>query len=371
MNNIPDVELHTQFLGIEEELWEAIRGVFTRSVFITGPELAAFEQEFAAFNGRAHGIGVGNGTDALAIALQAAGIGEGDDVITAPNSVYPTARAITLAGARPVFCDIDPATNNLDPRGLEAVWTDRTKAVLPVHLYGFPADMDAITGIARAHGAVVIEDACQAAGSRLHGRRVGSFGLASCFSFYPSKNLGSYGDGGMILTDDPDLAERARRIRWFGQTERDHFEGEGRNSRLDEVQAAMLRVKLKRLDRWNDLRRAVAAVYDETLDGVVRTPTRRPGHESNFHLYVIRTERRDALRARLAERGIATQIHFRVPLHFVQPLRCLGYGEGDFPHAEENAARILSLPMYPELPHADARRVAAEIRTFVCDGGAR
>lgn len=368
MSSIPDVELHTQFLSIEAEVWEALRGVFERSVFITGPELTQFEGEFAAFNGRAHGVGVGSGTDALAIALQAAGIGEGDDVVTAPNSVYPTARAITLTGARPVFADIDPVTNNIDPRGLEMAWTDRTKAVLPVHLYGYPADMDVIMDISRSRGAIVIEDACQAAGSRLHGRRTGSFGQASCFSFYPSKNLGSYGDGGMILTDDPIFAERARKIRWFGQTERDHFQGEGRNSRLDEIQAAMLRVKLKRLDEWNDSRRSIAAVYDDALTGVVSTPARRPGFEGNFHLYVIRTERRDALRAFLAGQGITTQIHYRVPLHLVQPLRWLAYKEGDFPHAEANAARILSLPMYPELPHSDARCVAAAIRSFMREG---
>jgi dTDP-4-amino-4,6-dideoxygalactose transaminase len=365
VETIPNVELKSQWRAIRDELQQAIDGVFERSVFITGPNLEAFEAEFASYCGRRFGVGVGSGTDALAIALQAAGVGAGDEVITVPNSVYPTARAITMAGARPMFADIDPATNNLHADGLAAVWTERTRAVLPVHLYGFPADMRAILAFADRRGALVIEDACQAAGSRLEGCRAGSFGMASCFSFYPSKNLGGYGDGGMIVTDDQDLADRARRIRWFGQTTRDHFQGTGRNSRLDELQAAMLRVKLRHLDTWNACRARLAARYDERLTGLVTLPPRREGYDSNFHLYVVKTGRRDELRSFLERQGIGTQIHYRVPLHLVEPLRHLGYQAGDFPAAERNARTILSLPMYPELAPGAVDRVGDAVRSFL------
>jgi dTDP-4-amino-4,6-dideoxygalactose transaminase len=365
METIPNVELKTQWLAIRDELQQAIDDVFERSVFIAGPNLEAFETEFAAYSGRRFGVGVGSGTDALAIALQAAGIAAGDEVITVPNSVYPTARAITLAGARPVFVDIDPVTNNLDASRLGTAWTERTRAVLPVHLYGFPADMRSILAFAERQGAVVIEDACQAAGSRLDGRRPGSFGLAGCFSFYPSKNLGGYGDGGMIVTDDDSLASRARRLRWFGQTKRDHFEGTGRNSRLDELQAAMLRVKLRHLDTWNACRAQIATQYDEQLAGWITLPPRRDGYHSNYHLYVIKTDQRDELRNFLEREEIVTQIHYRVPLHLVEPLRHLGYRAGDFPFAERNARTILSLPMYPELDPAAVDRIGGAVRTFL------
>jgi dTDP-4-amino-4,6-dideoxygalactose transaminase len=365
-SNIPLVDLRAQYDPLRDEILAAVAQVFDRMQLFLGPEQHAFEEEYARYCGTADAIGMSNGTDAIEIALRALGVGVGDEVVTQPNSFIATGEAISATGAIPVFVDVDPITATLDPSLLEAAITPRTKAVIPVHLYGRPADMDGILAVADKHGVPVIEDACQAHGAKLGSQRAGSLGTLACFSFYFSKNLGAYGEGGAVTTNDPALAERVRLYRDHGSKVRYHHEVIGRNARLDEVQAAVLRVKLRHLDTWNEQRRMNAAQLSRALAGTsVELPT--PGGEhvyEVFHLYVVRHQERDALKAFLGERGIATGIHYPIPIHLQEAYAYLGHRPGSFPVTERLAATSLSLPMYAELTDEQIERIAAAVRDF-------
>ena len=331
-----------------------------------GPEVAAFEREFADHCGAAHGVGVNTGTSALHLALLAAGVGPGDEVITVPFTFVATASSIHYTGARPVFVDIDPVSFTMDPAALEAAITPRTKAIIPVHLYGQPADMDPILDVARRHGLVVIEDACQAHGAEYHGRRAGSLGHMGCFSFYPGKNLGAYGEGGMVVTSDPSYARTIRMLRDWGAEEKYHHVIKGYNFRLESLQAAVLRVKLRHLDRWTDMRRAAAACYATVLDSsVLERPHEMPYARHVYHVYAIRTTRRGAWQRALAEAGIQTGIHYPTPVHLLPAFADLGHERGEFPHAERAADQVLSLPMFPELTAAQCEEVGRAIDAIV------
>jgi len=355
---IPFNDLTAQYRAIQEEVQEALGKVFRRGWFILGEEGAAFEEEFASYLGVPHAVGVGSGTEALHLALRALGIGPGDEVITAPNAGVPTAAAIAAAGARPVFVDIHPESHNLDPALVEAAINPRTRALLPVHLYGQAADMDPILALARRHGLRVIEDACQGHGATYRGRKVGTLGDAGCFSFYPTKNLGCYGDGGAVVTPDPEVAARLRLLRNYGKEEGYRHSIRGFNSRLDEVQAAILRVKLRHLDAWNRARRERAASYRELLaGGSVETPAEMPYGEHVYHLYVVRTPRRAQLQERLAAAGVGTMVHYPIATHLQEAYRDLGQGPGSCPISEAYAGQVLSLPMYAELSEEAIRRV--------------
>ncbi|MBI5502300.1 MAG: DegT/DnrJ/EryC1/StrS family aminotransferase [Deltaproteobacteria bacterium] len=340
--------------------------VFRRSSFILGEELEALEAEFALAHDCTHGVGVGSGTDALHLALRACGVKPGDDVLTVANVWVPTACAIRAAGARPVFADIDPRTFAMDPAKIARALTRRTTAILPVHLYGQVADMDPILEAAAKRGIPVIEDACQAHGAAYRGRKAGSLGAAGCFSFYPTKNLGAYGDAGMVVTNDPALARRVRSLRNYGETQPRYTCREtGVNSRLDELQAAMLRVKLRRLAEWNERRRRHAARYDADLAGTaVRVPHASPTSRHVYHLYVVRSDRRDELRAWLAKRGVGSAVHYPIPVHLQPAFADLGRRRGDLPETERACNQVLSLPIYPELTAAQRRRVVDAIREF-------
>jgi dTDP-4-amino-4,6-dideoxygalactose transaminase len=361
--NIPLVDLRAQYQPLKDEIIAGMAQALEEMRLFLGDNVQAFEREFAEFCGAKHGIGVSDGTTALHIILRAMGIGTGDEVITVSHTFIATAEAIELAGARPVFVDIDPATYLMDVAQVEAKITPHTKAIMPVHLYGQTADMDPILVIARRHGLRVIEDACQAHGAEYRGRRAGSLGDAAAFSFYFSKNLGAYGEGGLITTDDDDLARRARMIRDHGSDRRYHHDLIGWNARLDELQAAVLRVKLPHLSAWNEARRLHAMRYAELLGGLpVTTPVECPGNHAVYHLYVIRAQDRDTLQAQLKERGVFTGIHYPVPIHLQQSMRSLGYRAGDFPRTERVVDEILSLPMYPELTDEQLGYVAAAVR---------
>jgi len=355
---VPLVDLQAQYRGIKQEINEAITRVLDRSRFILGPEVEAFEQEFAAYCGTRYGIGVSSGSSALLLALLAAGVGPGDEVITTPLTFAATTEAISHAGATIRFVDVDPLTGNIDPAGLEAAVTPRTKALLPVHLYGQPADMEAIADVARRHDLIVIEDAAQAHGARYASRPVGSFGLAACFSFFPAKNLGAYGDGGMVVTNDQAIAEQVRLLRVHGQRSKYEHLVEGYGERLDELHAAVLRVKLPHLDEWNAARTRVAEFYHEALaDLGFQLPSVHPAASHVYHLFVVLLNGRDDFRRHLTARGIETGLHYPIPLHLQAANQHLGHRPGDFLHAENFAARGLSLPMYPELSKDQLRRV--------------
>jgi dTDP-4-amino-4,6-dideoxygalactose transaminase len=365
MSTIPFGDLKLQYGALKIELDNAIQQVLSDGWFILGKNVSAFEQEFAAFCGAAFGIGVGNGTDALELALKACGIGPGDEVITVPNSATFTALAITATGATPRFADVDATSFNMDPKVLEQAITPRTRAILPVHLYGQPADMDPILAIARAHNLKVIEDAAQAHGAAYAGRKTGSLSDAGCFSFYPSKNLGAFGDGGMVVTNDPELADTVRMLRNGGQRTRYDHQILGVNSRLDEMQAALLRLKLSYLEKWNERRRHMAALYTAMLgDCAVELPQEMPRTKHVYHLYVIRCTSRDALKEHLGRSGIETIVHYPTPIHLQQAYRGLGLGPGAFPVAERCANEVLSLPIYPELTDTKVRQVATAIAQF-------
>ena len=357
---VPFVDLPRQYASIEHELQQALRLVFARGDFVLGSALEQFETAFASYCGSKHAVGVANGGDAIELALRAFGIGPGDEVITAANTFIATVLAIMATGARPILADIDPETYTIDPEALSAAISPRTRALIPVHLYGQPADLTAVQTIATRHQLIVIEDAAQAHGARFNGARVGSFGQAGTFSFYPSKNLGAYGDGGMIVTNDDRVAERLRLLRNYGQERKYVHTISGRNSRLDSLQAATLNVKLPHLDEWNRARRRHAAAYGERLIGV-HVPVSRDVSEHVYHLYVIELDRRDAVRQTLKSRGIHTGIHYPVPTHLQTACTSLGYRRGQFPLTEAAAGRILSLPMYPELTDAQIDYVAAAI----------
>lgn len=364
--SIPLVDLHAQYEQIREEILRALTEVLDGMHLFLGPNQQAFEREFAEYCGTADAIGVSNGTDAIELALRALGIGAGDEVITQPNSFIATAEAISAVGATPVFVDVNIHTSTLDPTLLEAAITPRTKAIIPVHLYGRPADMTTIMATARKHGIAVIEDACQAHGAALNGQRAGSLGDLACFSFYFSKNLGAYGEGGAVTTNDPELASKVRLYRDHGSRIRYQHEVVGRNARLDEIQAAILRIKLRHLDRWNEQRRANAAKLSAALTGtslILPVPGGDDVREV-FHLYVVRHPKRDALKDFLTERGIGVGIHYPYPIHLQPAYTSLGYTPGSFPVTEQFAHEILSLPMYAELTDAQITRIVDAIHAF-------
>jgi dTDP-4-amino-4,6-dideoxygalactose transaminase len=365
MTNIPILDLKTQYQSIKDEIDEAVLGVMASGYFVLGPNVKALEAEVAEYVGCQHGIGVASGTDALRLSLAALEIGPGDEVITTPFTFVATANTISHAGARPVFVDIDPHTFNIVPAQIEAAITQRTKAVVPVHLYGQPAEIDAIMDIARRHDLYVIEDCAQAIGAEDDGRRVGSFGDVACFSFYPTKNLGAYGDGGMVTTNNPEIAERVDVLRRQGGSTKYFHEVLGFNSRLDEMQAALLRVKLRYLDDWQAGRRRVATRYDELLGGLdVVTPRVRPDVTHVYHQYTIRVAHRDELRGFLNERGIGTMIYYPLPLHLQGLYDDLGYAEGSLPVCEQAGHEVLSLPIYPELTEEQNQNVVQAIGEF-------
>ena len=363
--HIPFVDLHAQYQAHRVEIDEAIQSVIAQTAFIGGTHVRRFEQAFADATGRQHCVSCGNGTDAIYVLLRMLGIGAGDEVITGAISWISSSETISQAGATPVFVDMDMFFG-LDAGRLEAAITPRTRAIIPVHLYGQCTDMGSVLDIAARHRLHVIEDCAQAHLATYAGRLAGSMGIAGTFSFYPGKNLGAYGDAGAIVTDDDDLARRCRAYANHGALVKHQHEIEGINSRLDGLQAAVLSAKLPHLREWTARRQAVARAYDEALAGIegVELPRRRPGTEHVFHLYVIRTQRRDALRAYLSERGIETQIHYPTALPFLPAYRRLGYVPADFPLAHAAQSEILSLPMYAELPIGAVREVADAIRGF-------
>lgn len=359
---VPFVDLKAQYRSIKDEVNAAILGVIERCEFTLGSEVAAFEKEFAAYCQVEHGIGVNTGTSALHLALLAAGVGPGDEVITVPFTFVATVSAIDYTGAKPVFVDIDPKTFTMDVNAIEAAITDKTKAIIPVHLYGQTADMDPILEIARKRGLVVIEDACQAHGAEYKGRRAGSMGHMGCFSFYPGKNLGAYGEGGMVVTNSPDFTRTIRMLRDWGAEKKYQHVLKGYNFRLEGIQGAVLRVKLKYLEAWTEARRAAAARYDQWFAGSsVPTPYVRPDARHVYHLYAIRTQHRQAWQDTLLAQGIQTGIHYPTPVHLLPAFADLGYEAGQFPHAEAAAREVLSLPMFPELTAAQGEQVAQAV----------
>jgi dTDP-4-amino-4,6-dideoxygalactose transaminase len=362
---VPFVDLAAQYASIGPQIDQAISNVLRKTDFILGKELNLFEEEFAAFCGTKFAVGVDSGTSALELALRAFGIGAGDQVITAANTYIATALAITYTGATPVLVDVDASTYTLDLKRLEEAITPRTKTIIPVHLYGRSADMDPILELARKHSLIVLEDACQAHGATYKGKRVGSMGNAAAFSFYPAKNLGAYGDGGMIVTDDERMAIALRMLRDYGQSQKYHHEIIGYNRRLDTLQAAVLRVKLKHLDAWNNARRENARLYNHFLrNSEIILPGEADYSEPVWHLYAIRAAERDALREFLSSRGIATGIHYPIPIHRQPAYRDLGYPQGQFPVSERCADELVSLPMYAELTPVQIEYVAAAVDEF-------
>jgi dTDP-4-amino-4,6-dideoxygalactose transaminase len=359
---IPQASPLSQFLSYKQEILEAIEKVLNSGQYILGPEVQAFEQEFAQFVGVRFGIGVASGTDALYLALRAVDVGPGDEVITVPHTAVATVAAIEMCGATPVLVDIDLDTYTLSPHRLEAVINSRTKAIIPVHLYGHPADMEPILEIARRHHVFVIEDCAQAHGAMYQGKRVGSFGDLAAFSFYPTKNLGAIGDGGIIVTDDPTLAEKVKLLRQYGWRQRYISEIPGWNSRLDEIQAAILRVKLRHLQEDNQRRRLLAEIYNQLLvNAPVVLPKERPGSYHVYHQYVIRHPQREELMAFLKKRGINTLVHYPLPIH-LQPAYKGRLGDvGSLPNSEQAAREVLSLPLYPEMGEANVHTVAQAI----------
>ncbi len=355
--------LKQQYNAIAGEIKEALDRVLTSGWFILGQELTSFEEEFAQYIGTSYAIGLNSGSDALLLAVKALDIGPGDEVLTVAHTYISTVDSIVRNGATPVFVDIDPETFCIDPEQIEDKITDKTKAILPVHLYGQPADMTPIMDIAGRHNLFVIEDACQAHGAKYRNKRVGSIGHLACFSFYPVKNLGAYGDGGIIVTDDKELAEKLKMLRNYGQPEKHKHVFIGVNSRLDEMQSAILRVKLKYLDQWNQSRRQIANWYNEYLDNSSLVwPVEREYAEHVYHLYVVRCKNRNKVNQALAQREIHTQIHYPVPVHKQPAYRNLGF-DIDLPATEQACREILSLPIHPWLTINDVRAVADAVAT--------
>jgi dTDP-4-amino-4,6-dideoxygalactose transaminase len=369
--SVPALDLKAQYATIRDEIDRAVMAVLESQYFILGPEVAALEAEVAAYCGTRFAVGCASGSDALLLPLMAWGIGSGDEVITSPYTFFATGGAIWRTGAKPVFVDIDPATYNLDPARLEAAVTPRTKAIIPVHLYGQPADMNAINDVARRHHLLVLEDAAQAIGSAYQGKNSGGLGDAGAFSFYPSKNLGGCGDAGMIVTDDQDLAKQVARLRVHGMEPKYHHHEVGFNSRLDALQAAVLRVKLRHLDAWTEARRSVAASYRALfsragLTDEVVVPTEAAYGIHVYNQFVIRlgSRARDPLRAHLAAERIGTEIYYPIPLHLQVCFASLGHRPGDFPHSEAAARETIALPIFPELSTDSQRYVVDTIARF-------
>ena len=371
---VPMVDLRAQYARIKADIDAAVAGVLESAHFIKGEDCSLFESEFAAHCGARQAVGVANGTDALVVALRAYGVGVGDDVVTVANTFIATGEAILLNGARPVFVDVDPVTFTMDASQLEKAITPRTKVIVPVHLYGHPADMAPISEVAARHGLPVLEDAAQAHGAELEGRRAGTLGHAACFSFYPGKNLGAYGDAGAVTSDDVAFLAKVRQIanHGGGANKYDNLVV-GTNSRLDTLQAAVLRVKLRHLDRWNAERAERVQAYTAALKDVpgVVLPTQRAGARSAWHLFTIRTPDRDALQSRLKAEGIAAAIHYPKPLHLQPAMASAGGRPGDLPVSETLSREVLCLPLYPELPFEDIARVASEVRSFCTAAVAR
>ncbi len=359
---IPMIDLKVQYEDIRDDVLSEIHEVLQSSRYILGPKVKGFEEKMAAYHGVGNAVGVASGTDALNIALKALEIGKDDEVITTPFTFFATVEAIIYQGAKPVFVDIEPDTYNMNPEEIEAKITPRTKAILPVHLFGQPANMDRISEIAKKYNLFVVEDCAQAFGAEIDGKKVGSFGDCGCYSFYPSKNLGAYGDGGLIVTRDDTLAHRIRLIRNHGSEGGYVHKRIGLNSRLDEIQAAILLVKFKRIDRYNELRREKARYYTERLCDLVTCPVETEGTVHVYHQYTIRSPERDRIKEYLKEKEISSVVYYPVPLHLQDALRYLGYKEGDFPVAEQAAKEVLSLPMYPELQESVQDRICDAIR---------
>jgi dTDP-4-amino-4,6-dideoxygalactose transaminase len=369
---VPLCDLQAQYRTLEPQVQEALARVLASGQVILGPEVAALEREVAHYCGAAHGVGCASGTDALLLALHGLDVGPGDEVILPPFTFFATAGSICRTGARPVFADIDPVTYNLDPAQVEAKVTDRTRAIMVVHLYGQCADMEALGHLADRHGLPLIEDAAQAIGAEFDGKRAGSMGAVNCFSFYPSKNLGAYGDAGMVTTNDPRLAARIACLRVHGMEPKYYHKYLGWNARLDALQAAVLRVKLPHLDRWTASRQVAARRYDELIEeyGLVdflQRPVVEPRRRHVFNQYVVRVSGglRDALVRHLKADHIGCEIYYPVPLHRQECLAYLGHGEGDFPVSEEACRSVLALPMFPELTEVQQRRVVQSCAAFV------
>ena len=364
---IPLVDLRRQYLSIKNEIDEAIQTVLNSGVFITGENVRAFEKEFANYIGVKYAIGVNSGTDALTIALRALGIERGDEIITVSFTFVSTVDCVVHNGGMPVFIDIEPESYTIDIRQIEKAITKKTKAIIPVHLYGHPADMDPILKTAEKHGLYVIEDAAQASGAEYKGKKVGSLGHVACFSFYPSKNLGAYGDGGTIVTNDQEIAEKVKFLREYGQREKYSHELIGYNSRLDEIQAAILRVKLKHLDGWNERRRVLAKLYVDLLtclEDQIKLPIEKRHAEHVFHLFVIQVSARDELKKYLASHGIQTGIHYPIPVHLQKAYSSI-ISNAPTPNTERCASHVLSLPMFPELTEEEVAFICDRIKIFL------
>ena len=370
---VPFLDLKAQYESIRDEIAVALQHVLDNTAFADGPFVEEFEKEFASFCKCEFAIGVGSGTTALWMVLSGLGIGQGDEVITAPNTFIATVEAVSCCGAKPIFVDIDEQTYTINPEQLETAITPRTKAIIPVHLYGQMADMDSILKIARKHGLFVIEDACQAHGAEYKGYRAGSMGDAGCFSFYPGKNLGAYGEAGAIVTNNAELAKKMRMFRDHGQVKKYYHSIIGWNARMDGFQGAVLRVKLKYLSAWNEERRRNAQLYSELLSEVnnVITPMEADYAKHIYHIYAIRTQNRDSFISTLAEKDIYCGIHYPIPVHLQQAYRYLGYGMGSFPLAEKCAEEVASLPMFPELSKEQIRYTVHEIRQLITQQSAK
>jgi dTDP-4-amino-4,6-dideoxygalactose transaminase len=366
---VPFLDLKAQYRALKPEIDAAVIGVLESGQFVLGPTVQAFEQSFAKTYGIGHAVACSSGTAALHLALLAAGVGRGDEVITTPMTFIATAIAIDVVGAKPVFVDIDLETALLDPAKIEAAITPRTKAVIPVHLYGQCADMDAIQKIADKHGLIVIEDAAQAHGARIGDRFAGTMSRISCFSFYPGKNLGAYGEGGLVATGDAALGRKLRMLRDFGQTKKYNHEIKGYNYRMDGIQGAVLDVKMRHIEAWTEARRRVAKSYQQALGNVagIELPYERPGSRHVWHVYAVRVDaaRRSEIVARLTEAGIGTNLHYPVPVHLQPCFAELGHEKGDFPAAEEQGDRELSLPMFPEMTDMQVEEVAGALKRIL------
>ncbi len=364
---VPFLDLKIQYKEIEQEVLPMMTDAMENASFIGGPQVSGFEEEFANFCDSKFCVGVGSGTDALRFALMAVGVASGDEVLTVPNTFIATTEAISQVGATPVFVDIHSDTGNIDVSLIEDKITEKTKAILPVHLYGQPADMDPILEIAKRHDIAVIEDACQAHGALYKEKKAGAMGIAGCFSFYPGKNLGAFGEAGAVVTQDEEIAQKISMLRDHGQEKKYFHQMEGYNSRLDSIQAGVLRIKLKRLGSWNNSRRKNAAYYNELLSGIpgVTIPVEADFAVSVYHLYVILVEDRDRLQKLLGDKGIATGLHYPLPLHLQKAYTSFGFKEGAFPVTENVAGRLLSLPMYPQLSKKQIEYVADAIKEFM------
>lgn len=359
---IPLVDIQKQYTVLHKEIDASLGRVLLSGDFILGHEVALFEEAFASYCATRYAVGVASGTDALFLTLKALGIGPGDEVIVPAFTFISTVLAIVYTGAKPVLVDVDPRTYTIDVSHIQTHITSRTKAILPVHLYGLPADMDSVVALAKNHDLLVVEDACQAHGARYKGEPVGGLGDAGCFSFYPSKNLGAYGDGGAVTTNSKRLSGRIRQLRNIGQKVKNRHQVVGYNSRLDSLQAAVLRVKLPYLNGWVQKRREIAKAYDTLLRPAPAIIPREPsGRMSSYHLYVVRVSDRDALGRYLRQHGVETGIHYPVPVHLQSAIRLLGYKKGDFPMSELCARQVLSLPMFPELTKGDVERIARAV----------